>query len=196
MHIKEVFTIALIVFAIVLILDKDGAVKSALGDSLTSKASVTGDVASSAVDIAESDLNEDLVKEAEKYQHEGDRQLAVALKDVEDKDWQGCVNQCISARNNYDRSTDKFKLVVNDLEDLREKKSGRVFQAFIDTSVNYYSCSDEASSLGMSACEALEDACLKNSQSDGSGSGQMDEANQKLAELNEKRDSCNALLSQ
>lgn len=194
MHIKEILTIALIVFAIVLILDKDGEIKNAIGDSITSKASVTDDIASSTTKIVNSNFNEALIKDAEKYQQDGDRQLALALKSVESKDWQECINKCISSRNNYDRSTDKFELAIKDFEDLRKEKQSHVVQAFIDTSIAYYTCSEEAGKSGIVACEELEKSCLENSQGSAPSGELSKDANQRLAELDKKRTSCDAIL--
>ena len=199
LHIKDAFLIVFVVFSLVLLADDSGNVREKIDEFAESIDKPGPIITSSTVttsEVAGNNSAERYTKKAEGWRSKGDSQYGLALAAYEREDWTECLNRCLSARNNYERSIDNYELAVNEWEELKEESSNKVLEAFIDASINYYSCNANISETVILVCGSIESSCLAYSQGEtNKGDEELKNFNQLSLTLETEEEKCDAILS-
>ena len=199
LRLKDLFLVGLVVFSLVLLSDDSNQIKERLNEfaeSADKPRPITTASTKITTTVSESDAAEaaeDYTKEGEKLQSKANAQYGLSLAAFERSDWEGCLNRCLSANNYYDRSIHNS---LNEWEELKEGNENRVMAAFIDASMNYYSCKADVSISAMEVCDSMENSCLAYSQDDsGTGYREYEEAVSHQETLENEEDRCDNILN-
>lgn len=155
MHTKDLALVLVIIFALALIADDSGSIKGKFSD-IGERSSVTNAVSN----IEEFDTAEEALRAAETAEKSGDTHFNEATKALENLDWDECISSCLVARDYLKISKKRFDEGIEELETKKEESKNKVLGAFIDQSVNYYSCLVNIAETKIEACNSMELTCL------------------------------------
>lgn len=190
MHTKDIALILLVIFALALIADDSGSIKSKFSE-LGDKSEVTGAV----VGISEVESAEEALRAAETASKSGNTKFSQATNSLKNLDWDECISSCLVARDYYKIASNKFDDAIDELDQSKSESKNKVLGAFIDKSINYYSCLNNLVETKIETCNSMELACLAYShEEDEEGNTHKEIVDANLEILTESETECETIL--